>query len=282
MARVFKTTYPVTGKDGKRVRRRSRKWYIEYRDDDGAVHHYRNIGGPTSAAFEHLGPCVAPGSRGAAAPEFTDIDADGDLDLFVGMEDGFIYFYRNLGTPASADWSLVATRYAGIGVGRYNLQAKFADLDEDADHDLVTTDHHGAVGRGHGDVARTTGADTLAVDVVGGLNGVAEFLELTAAGQLAVLLHVQPERGIREDVPEVADRTDAARRAAWRAAMDSAAEHGLDGEIGGRSIRDQVTALLERVGAAYLAGRVPCGGSNRAALASLDALALRHGIRFRP
>lgn len=71
-------------------------------------------------------------------------------------------------------------------------------------------------------------------------------------------------------------------RAAWRAAMDSAAEHGLDGEIGGRSIRDQVTALLERVGAAYLAGRVPCGGSNRAALDALDALALRHGIRFRP
>ncbi len=37
MGRVFKTTYPVTGKDGTRKRVKSRKWYVSYRDADGIL-----------------------------------------------------------------------------------------------------------------------------------------------------------------------------------------------------------------------------------------------------
>ncbi len=68
-------------------------------------------------------------------------------------------------------------------------------------------------------------------------------------------------------------------QASWRRAMDSAAEKGLQGEIGGRSIREQAERLLEIIRAAYRDGDVPCGGGNETALASLAALARRHGIR---
>ena len=69
-------------------------------------------------------------------------------------------------------------------------------------------------------------------------------------------------------------------QAAWRRAMDSAAEKGLDGEIGGRPIRELAEHLLKIIAGAYRAGQVPCGGGNTTALSSLAALANRHGIRF--
>ena len=37
MARIFKTTYPVTARDGQRTRRKSKKWYISYRDEHGTI-----------------------------------------------------------------------------------------------------------------------------------------------------------------------------------------------------------------------------------------------------
>jgi glutamate--cysteine ligase len=64
--------------------------------------------------------------------------------------------------------------------------------------------------------------------------------------------------------------------AAWRQAMDSAAEKGLDGEIGGKSIRKQAVRLLKMIGSAYRQGTVRCGGDT--ALAALAALERRHRI----
>lgn len=37
MARVYKHTYMKMGKDGRRVLRRTRKWYVEYRDGQGVM-----------------------------------------------------------------------------------------------------------------------------------------------------------------------------------------------------------------------------------------------------
>ncbi|MDP6529009.1 MAG: FG-GAP-like repeat-containing protein [Gemmatimonadota bacterium] len=72
-----------------------------------------------------------------ARPQFVDIDADGDADLFVNEEDGKLRFYRNTGTPAAAAYSLVTDEYSGVH--RY-FWSRFVDMDADGDADLLVED----------------------------------------------------------------------------------------------------------------------------------------------
>jgi hypothetical protein len=73
---------------------------------------------------------------GNASPSFVDIDTDGDLDLFVGDENGHIWFYRNDGTPQNYNFTYVTNNYFNIDVGDY-ASPEFADLDGDGDYDLL-------------------------------------------------------------------------------------------------------------------------------------------------
>ncbi len=76
-------------------------------------------------------------SRGSnATPALVDIDADGDLDLFVGETTGTINFFRNVGTPASPQFEEVTDEFGDIDVGRRSFPT-FEDLDGDGDFDLV-------------------------------------------------------------------------------------------------------------------------------------------------
>ncbi len=58
----------------------------------------------------------------------TDIDADGDIDMFIGETQGNIHFYRNVGTAQQAEWQLVTEEYNGINVGS-NSVPTFVDID---------------------------------------------------------------------------------------------------------------------------------------------------------
>ena len=75
------------------------------------------------------------GGKSKSAPAFADIDNDGDLDLFVGGDEGNINFYRNDGTPENASWSLITENYDSIDVG-WDSSPAFADIDNDGDPDL--------------------------------------------------------------------------------------------------------------------------------------------------
>jgi len=90
-----------------------------------------------------------------STPVFVDIDADSDLDLFVGKEEGTLSFYCNLGTKETPSWDLVSENYDSIDVGAKSTPA-FADLDADGDFDLF-------IGEGYGNVNfyRNTGSETL-------------------------------------------------------------------------------------------------------------------------
>ena len=98
---------------------------------------YRNAGSRQSPEFVLEQEAYVKLTRGShAVPSLVDIDADGDLDLFVGETSGTINFYRNSGTASAADFELVSDEYAGIDVGRRSVP-RFIDVDADGDFDLI-------------------------------------------------------------------------------------------------------------------------------------------------
>lgn len=103
---------------------------------DGRIKFYRNTGTPQAATFVlQPSPVDTINVASNAAPTFVDIDADGDLDLFVGKGNGSISFYRNDGSASLFLPVLQTTSYQGIPAG-LNLFPTFTDIDNDGDVDL--------------------------------------------------------------------------------------------------------------------------------------------------
>ncbi|MDD5065818.1 MAG: FG-GAP-like repeat-containing protein [bacterium] len=115
---------------------------------NGCLAYFENIGTPKKFFFKLVNPglnkstsynMISAGNK--AVPRFVDIDADGDMDLFIGNNDGNIAFYRNDGDIRRPNFKLIrdgsdpANSYFNINAG---LAASpfFADIDNDADYDL--------------------------------------------------------------------------------------------------------------------------------------------------
>jgi hypothetical protein len=98
---------------------------------------YRNDGTASQPEFVLADSAIVELTRGSnAVPTLVDIDADGDLDLFVGESSGTINYYRNDGTSADAVFVFVSDEFEDIDVGRRSFPV-FTDLDRDGDQDLV-------------------------------------------------------------------------------------------------------------------------------------------------
>ncbi|MEH2233749.1 MAG: cadherin-like domain-containing protein [Nostoc sp.] len=79
----------------------------------------------------------------SATPTFADIDGDGDLDAFVGNNDGNTLFYRNSGTTTAPTFTLEATNPFGLtDVGLYAVPT-LADIDGDGDLDAFVGNNVG-------------------------------------------------------------------------------------------------------------------------------------------
>ena len=89
--------------------------------------------------------CPWAGGYSESAPDFCDIDADGDLDLFVGEYFGYIKYFRNDGTVDSADYSYITAQYDSIYTSESRNTPCFRDLDNDSDMDLIFGDIDGFV-----------------------------------------------------------------------------------------------------------------------------------------
>ncbi len=71
-----------------------------------------------------------------SAPDFADIDGDGDLDAFVGNYEGDTMFFQNTGTSTAASFAAPTTDAFGLDVG-YHATPALADLDGDGDLDAL-------------------------------------------------------------------------------------------------------------------------------------------------
>jgi hypothetical protein len=67
-------------------------------------------------------------------PQFVDIDADGDHDLFVQEFPNAIAFFENTGSAKAPKYEWRADRYQNLEVGEWY---RFVDLDADGDQDLL-------------------------------------------------------------------------------------------------------------------------------------------------
>ena len=68
-------------------------------------------------------------------PQFVDIDADGDLDLFVQEYSNTLAFFENTGTAARPAYTWRSDKYQNLDIGEWY---RFVDIDADGRVDLVS------------------------------------------------------------------------------------------------------------------------------------------------
>jgi hypothetical protein len=103
---------------------------------NGRLSFYRNDGSPSSFQLTLVSTFYQNITAGQySIPTFTDIDGDGDHDLFIGTSEGRIEFYRNDGTLANAQFVRVTNTYASTAPAQEASPA-FVDIDGDGDKDL--------------------------------------------------------------------------------------------------------------------------------------------------
>jgi len=110
---------------------------------NGRVHFYCNDGDSINYNFTYVTDYYSGIDVGTvSAPEFVDIDGDNDYDLFVGcsftggsISIGDVYFYRNVGSPDSAQFELVTSNFIGIDEG-YGAHNRLTDIDANGTEDL--------------------------------------------------------------------------------------------------------------------------------------------------
>ncbi len=99
----------------------------------------RNTGSAASPAFAagSANPFGLTPVAASARPTLVDLDRDGDLDLFVGQEDGSTLFFENTGTSSAPAFAAAAVDPFGLDGREIGGHANpgFADLDDDGDLD---------------------------------------------------------------------------------------------------------------------------------------------------
>ncbi|MBU2514066.1 VCBS repeat-containing protein [bacterium] len=79
-----------------------------------------------------------------SAPALIDIDHDGDFDLFVGSEQGYIWFFENQGNNLVPEFRLVTPKYSNIEPGQNSVPI-FADVNLKRKYDLLIGTAEGKV-----------------------------------------------------------------------------------------------------------------------------------------
>jgi large repetitive protein len=106
---------------------------------------YLNQGTPQVPNWVGYSSNLVPGvfNQGSVllSPWTADIDADGDQDLFVTDDNGYLYFFRNIGTPTHLQFQYETNNWQGLndGNGAHRFGC-FWDMDGDGDLDMFMND----------------------------------------------------------------------------------------------------------------------------------------------
>ncbi|NQS98958.1 MAG: T9SS type A sorting domain-containing protein [candidate division Zixibacteria bacterium] len=103
------------------------------------LHLFTNRGTPQNPQFTLTTNNLVPGVFGQGSvlliPGTTDIDADGDQDLFVSDVSGGLYFFENIGSASQHQFQFVTNDWQNLGTWGHRLFC-FYDIDSDGDEDL--------------------------------------------------------------------------------------------------------------------------------------------------
>jgi len=108
-------------------------------DDWGKLYYYQNIGTANIPVWTLITDTFAGINFGHeyTAPAFTDIDGDGDGDLFVSESYSNINYFRNDGNQQNPDWTYITTNFINNAIDvSMNSCPSFVDIDNDNDFDL--------------------------------------------------------------------------------------------------------------------------------------------------
>jgi len=112
----------------------------------GVIKYYQNTGTDASPVFG--APVTNPFGlvypTMAFQPATADLDGDGDLDILTGEYYGAFKYFQNTGTPASPAFALPTANPFGLDTALEEGFPAFADIDNDGDIDLLTTEYYGA------------------------------------------------------------------------------------------------------------------------------------------
>ncbi len=104
---------------------------------DGNVNACENRGTETSPSFAPPDDRFLGIDHGFwSKPALGDLNGDRALELLIGLADGSLVYYENIGTPAAPVWQTPVTNYAGANVPSYSAPS-LGDVDGDRDLDLV-------------------------------------------------------------------------------------------------------------------------------------------------
>ncbi|MFH1864914.1 MAG: FG-GAP-like repeat-containing protein [Candidatus Eisenbacteria bacterium] len=101
---------------------------------------YRNVGSPSLPSWQQDDSLVDGVEYvGSMTTCLADLDADGDLDLSVGMLYGEacpLFYYENVGSATQPVWQQQNSMYESLSPGAWTCP-ELADLDDDGDLDLL-------------------------------------------------------------------------------------------------------------------------------------------------
>ena len=112
---------------------------------DGEFIYVENTGTNTDPAFDVLSynPFGLDTIEKMDFPTFADIDGDGDYDIMAGGNEGIFLFLKNMGTASLPHFDAPQTNPFGLSSTEYLNIPAFADLDNDGDLDIMTTEYYG-------------------------------------------------------------------------------------------------------------------------------------------